>query len=297
MPHKPVDELYNAIGYNKHGKSELYGALLRHLEHTDERFDIAPGQRGMVMLVFAMPSFDVVFKVIRDRFLPPKTATRLQVMQKYNLVFQHDRAGRLVEAQEFEHLRFERRRFTPELLEELQESARDLVHVGDEDVVIHHVYTERRVLPLDLVLHRASPQEAMEAVLDYGQALRDLAATNIFPGDLLLKNFGLTRNRRVVFYDYDELCLLTECNVRYLPQPRGDEEEYAEDPWFYAGEHDIFPEEFGHFLELPGPLKQAFLEAHGDLLRVDFWYRMQKAHGEGRILDVFPYPSERRLRH
>ncbi len=295
MPHKPVDELFNSIGYSKHGKTELYRALRRHLESSDDQFELARGARGMVMIVFTMPSYDVVFKIIRDRFLPPKTTTRRQVMEKYHLVFQHDRAGRLVGAQEFEHLAFARSRFTPELLGELQEHARDTVAVDGDRVVIHHLYTERRVTPLDLYLREAQAADAVEAVLDYGEALRDLAATNIFPGDLLLKNFGVTRHRRVVFYDYDELCLLTDCNFRYLPAPANDEEEWAGEPWFYASDRDVFPEEFGHFLEIRGPLRDAFVAVHGDILSVSFWDRMQAAQRQGQILDLFPYPRERRL--
>ena len=297
MPHKPVDELYNSIGYNKHGKTELYRMVLRHLESTEECFQFARGARGTVMIVFTMPSLDIVFKVIRDRFLPPKTTTRREVMEKYQLVFQHDRAGRLVDAQEFEHLKFERRRFAPALLDELQSQAHDVVEVDGASVVIHHLYTERRLVPLDLYLREAAPLDARAAMLDYGQALRDLAATNIFPGDLLLKNFGVTRNHRLVFYDYDELCLLTDCNFRTMPSPPGPEEELAGEPWFYAGERDIFPQEFIHFLEFRGALRADFLAAHGDLLRVGFWKDMQQAHELRLMMDVFPYPQERRLQH
>jgi isocitrate dehydrogenase kinase/phosphatase len=295
MPQKPVDELYNSIGYNKHGKTELYRALLRHLEPGRERFDFAPGARGMVMIVFTMPSFDVVFKVIRDHFQPPKTGTRRQVMEKYQLVFQHDRAGRLIDAQEFEHLQFARDRFAPELLAELCTQAAGTVEVVGDTVVIHHLYTERRVTPLDIYLRGARSADAAAAVHDYGAALRDLAATNIFPGDLLLKNFGVTRQRRVVFYDYDELCLLTDCNFRYLPPARSDDEEWAGEPWFYAGERDIFPEEFRSFLGLDGALLRVFLDAHGDLLEPAYWRRTQERIRCGEIMDVLPYRAERRF--
>ncbi len=294
MPHKPLDELYNSIGYNKHGKTVLYRALQRHLSHASDRFEIARGARGMVMIVFTIPSYDIVFKVIRDHFAPPKTTTQQQVKQKYELVFQHDRAGRLIDAQEFEHLQFERQRFEPAVLEELLETASRTVHAKGDSIVVEHLYTERRVQPLDLYLREASPLEAREAVLDYGQALCDLAATNIFPGDLLLKNFGVTRNRRLVFYDYDELCLLTECKFRPLPTPRDDESSGGE-PWFYVGEHDVFPEEFIRFLELRGELRQLFLEVHGDLLRVEFWRQMQEVQARTPMVDLFPYAQARRL--
>ncbi|UCE01749.1 MAG: bifunctional isocitrate dehydrogenase kinase/phosphatase [Candidatus Latescibacterota bacterium] len=295
MRHKPLDELYNSIGYNRHGKSELYRALLQQLERSDDRFEIALGARGMVMIVFTMRSFDVVFKVIRDHFAPPKNTTRRQVMQKYQLVFQHDRAGRLVDAQEFEYFKFARERFAPELLDELRTHAAQSVDVDATHVVIRHLYTERRLVPLDLYLREADPEQARAAVLDYGQALRDLAATNIFPGDLLPKNFGVTRNRRLVFYDYDELCLLTDCRFRRLPQPSTDEEEMAGEAWFYTDDRDIFPEEFAQFLEFRGPLRQAFLEAHSELLDVRFWRRRQQAQRTTAMADLYPYPPERRL--
>lgn len=296
MPRKPVAELYNAIGLDRHGKTELYRAMLHHLETSDDRFEIAPGQRGMVMTVFTLPGFDVVFKVIRDRFEYPKTASHEEVRAKYRMVFRHDRAGRLVDAQEFEHLEFERRRFSEELLEQLLALAGETVEVRGERVVVRHLYTERRLVPLDVHLQRAGPVEAREAVLDYGQALRDLARTNIFPGDMLYKNFGVSRHGRLIFYDYDELCRLDECNFRVLPRPRDADEETAGEPWFFVGERDIFPEEFRAFLGLKGELLDAFLAVHGELLNVAYWRRMQELHRRGEVLDVYPYKSARRLR-
>ncbi len=295
MPRKPAAELYNAVGLNKHGKTELFRSLLRHLEATDDRFEIAPGQRGMVMCVFTLPGFDVVFKVIRDRFEYPKTVTHDEVREKYRLVFRHDRAGRLVDAQEFEHLEFDRRRFSDALLRELSSLASETVTIKAGTVVIRHLYTERRLTPLDVFLRDADPDAARHAVVDYGQVLRDLAATNIFPGDMLLKNFGVSRHGRLIFYDYDELCLLTDCNFRELPPPRDDGEESAGEPWFYVGERDIFPEEFRSFLGLRGELLEAFLEAHEELLHVGFWHRMQDKHRHGEVLDIFPYRASRRL--
>jgi isocitrate dehydrogenase kinase/phosphatase len=267
-----------------------------HLAASEDRFELAPGSRGMVRLVFTLPSYDVVFKVIRDSFDYPKTASRSEVMAKYDLVFQHDRAGRLVDAQEFEHLNFEKRRFSAALIEELRSKAAGSVQVEGQSVVFRHLYTERRVTPLDLYLREAPAGEARRAVLDYGQALRDLAATNIFPGDLLLKNFGVTRHGRVVFYDYDELARLTDCRFREMPRPSRPEEETAGEAWFYVGEHDIFPEELVSFLGLAPPLREAFEEAHGELLGVGFWERLQAQHRAGEVPDLFPYPAESRLR-
>jgi isocitrate dehydrogenase kinase/phosphatase len=296
MPRKPLAELYNAVGCDKHGKTELYHALLRHLEKTDDRFEFAPGQRGMVMCVFTLPGLGIVFKVIRDRFAAPKTVTHDEVRAKYRLVFRHDRAGRLVDAQEFEHLSFDRRRFQPELLSVLTELCADTVRVSGDRVIVRHLYTERRLTPLDVYLKDAPGEAARAAVLDYGQVLRDLAATNIFPGDMLPKNFGVSRHGRLIFYDYDELCLLSECRFRLLPEPRDDWEEGAAEPAFHVGERDIFPEEFRAFLGFKGPLLNAFLEAHEELLGVRFWHRMQERLRRGEVIDIYPYGAQRQLR-
>jgi len=296
MPRKPVAELYNAVGCNKHGKTELYRSILAHLDETDDRFDIAPGQRGMVMSVFALSGFDVVFKVIKDRFDYPKTVTHQEVREKYGLVFRHDRAGRLADAQEFEHLEFDASRFTERLLRELLVVAAESVRLRADRVVIAHLYTERRLLPLDVYLQVAPEDAARDAVIEYGQVLRDLAATNIFPGDMLLKNFGVTRHGRLIFYDYDELCLLTDCHFRSLPEARSGDEETAGEPWFYVGERDIFPEEFRSFLGLRRGLREVFLEHHEELLHVDFWHRMQDMHARGEVVDIYPYRPARHLR-
>ena len=231
MPLKRVDELYNAIGFNKHGKTELYRSLVAHMARPDARFDFAEGDEGLVMSVFTLPSLNVVFKIIKDRFGHPKRITRTGVLGKYHLVFVRDRVGRLADAQEFEHLAFPRRLFSDALLAHLREVAPSIVRVEGESVIIAHLYTERRVTPLNVFLRDAAPEAAADAILDYGAAIKDLAAANIFTGDMLLKNFGVSRHGRVIFYDYDELCLLTECNIRALPQPRTDEEEMAAEPW------------------------------------------------------------------
>ncbi len=295
MPLKPVAELYIALGYNKHGKTELYRDLLRHLQRTPDRFEIARGDPGMVMVVFTMPGFDVVFKVIRDEIVYPKTTTRAEVMEKYRFVFRHDRAGRLVDAQEFENLSFAADRFSRELLEELRRAAPETVTIADGLVHFRHLYVERRLTPLNLYLREADAAAAREAVVDYGQAVRDMAATNVFPGDLLLKNFGVSRHGRVIFYDYDELCPVTDCNFRDLP-PAGDAEEaLGAEPWFYVGRSDIFPEEFLTFLGLRDELREVFLRHHGDLLGADYWRRMQARHRAGEVLDIFPYRQSRRL--
>ncbi len=295
LPKKRPSELYTSLGHNKHGKTIFYRELLQHLAATDEQFVPAPGVPGMVMLVFTMPSLDMVFKIIRDRFAQPKTATREDVMAKYDLVFKHDRAGRLVDAQEFTHLRFDRDRFSEGLLAELLAEAGSSVSVTGDSVIIRHLYTERKMIPLDLFTRSAGPDEASAAIVDYGHALRDLAASNIFPGDLLLKNFGVTRHGRLVFYDYDELCLLDDCNFRALPAASHDEDEMAGEPWFYVGPNDIFPEEFLRFLGLSPELRDRFLETHAELLRPEFWWRMQENHRTGIVEDLLPYAPSCRL--
>jgi isocitrate dehydrogenase kinase/phosphatase len=295
VPRKPLAELYIAIGHNKHGKTEMYRGLMEHLESSTDRFVLAPGEAGLVMVVFTLPSHDVVFKVIRDRFAPPKATTRAEVKQKYDLVFRHDRAGRLVDAQAFEHFAFAKERFSADLLAELCGSAAESVAVDGDTVTIQHVYLERRVTPLNLYLAQASPDAAREAVLDYGQTVRDLAATNIFPGDLLLKNFGVTRHRRVIFYDYDELCLLSDCRFREMPTPSHGEEEMSAEPWFYVAPNDVFPEEFLTFMGLHGALRDAFLGEHAEILTPGFWRRVQRQISEGALVDIFPYAASRRL--
>lgn len=296
MPAKKVAELYISIGHNKHGKTELFRDIVRHLAGSDDPFCLAEGDRGMVMLVFTLPSHDLVFKVIRDRFAEPKATTRAKVMEKYALVFRHDRAGRLIDAQEFRDLQLPRARFSEALLADLRDSASGSVAFLGDEIVVRHLYVERRVSPLNLYLRSADAAAAEAAVVDYGCALRDLAATNIFPGDLLLKNFGVTRQGRVISYDYDELALLTDLRFRALPEASTHEEEMAAEPWFHVAENEIFPEELVRFLELQGPLRALFLERHGDLLDVPFWRGMQERLRAGEVVDLFPYPAARRLR-
>ena len=296
MPLKSVADLYTSLGFNKHGKAEQYRALATHLEATDDPFESAAIDRGMVMLVFGLSGYDQVFKIIRDRFAYPKNVTHDQVRDRYELVFRHDRVGRLVDAQEFEQLRFRRDRFAPDLLEELLTECASSVQDDGDTLTFAHLYTERRVIPLNLYLRDAEREPARRALLDYGRAIKELAAANIFPGDFLLKNFGVTRHARVVFYDYDELCRLSDCRFRELPAPRHHEDELAAEPWFSVAENDIFPEEFRRFLGLPKALRSSFETHHGDLFRVDFWKDLQNRHRAEDVVDIFPYPARRRLR-
>jgi isocitrate dehydrogenase kinase/phosphatase len=295
MPRKPLAEIYISIGFHKHGKTELYRDLLHHLATSDARFDFVPGTPGLVMVVFAMPGYDVVFKVIRDEFPTAKTVTRAGVMEKYRLVFRHDRAGRLVEAQEFEHLRFDRSRFAPALVDELERACGRHVAVDEDAVVVHHAYVERRVTPLDVYVKGAEAAARRGAVIDFGQSIKDLAATNIFPGDLLPKNFGLTRHGRVVFYDYDELGMLVDFTFRELPESTLEDDAFDE-AWFGAAPYDVFPEEFPRFVGLPVDLREVFERHHRDLYDAASWRAMQRRIAEGEIVDIFPYRWSRRLR-
>jgi isocitrate dehydrogenase kinase/phosphatase len=296
MPRKRTAELYISIGYNKHGKTELYRDLLHHLAASDDSFEIARGQPGMVMVVYTMPAFDLVFKTIRDYFEYPKRTTRRSVMEKYHLVFKHDRAGRLVDAQEFEHLQFERARFDEALLAELQEEAGKSVDFCEDQIIIKHAYVERRIIPLDIYVREADEAAARAAVVEYGNAIKDLAVSNIFPGDMLLKNFGVTRHGRVVFYDYDELCLLTSCNFRTVPPAPSYEDELAPEPWYSVDENDVFPEQFPHFVGIHGKLRDVFLEHHADLFDVTYWRGVQERLQAGEIIGILPYAEERHLR-
>ena len=295
MPRKPLGELYIAIGYNKHGKTELYRHLLHHLNRADDQFIIAPGAPGMVMLVFTLPSYDSVFKVIKDQFDEPKTTTRAEVMAKYYLVFKHDRAGRLIDAQEFEHLEFDRALFSEPLLKEIQRVAGSTVRVEAGRVVIQHLYIERRLRPLNIYVHEASDEAVQAAVIDYGLAIKNLAAANIFPGDILLKNFGVTRHGRVVSYDYDELCLVTDCNFVAVPPPHDPIEEFSAEPWFSVHENDCFPAELKPWLGLEEPWRSTFLEHHSDLYEVGFWRDLQAQIRAGEVIDILPYPQSKRL--
>jgi isocitrate dehydrogenase kinase/phosphatase len=293
LPLKRVSELFTVLGRAKQGKTERYRELFRHLQLSDDQFVLAPGERGLVMICFTLPSFDVVFKLIRDRFPVQKNILREDVLSKYELVFKHDRAGRLVDAQEFKRIKFPKSRFSPELLAEFEREAARTVHVEGDELVIEHVYVERRMTPLNLYLREAPRELAEKAVLDYGQAIRDLAVTNIFPGDLLLKNFGVTRHGRVIFYDYDELCLVTDCRFREVPQSQHDEDEMRADAWFYVGENDVFPETFINFLGFDPHLRQVFLDAHGEILTADWWRGIQARLREGELLEVLPYHRHR----
>ncbi|MEA2601100.1 MAG: isocitrate dehydrogenase kinase/phosphatase [Acidobacteriota bacterium] len=296
LPRKRIAELYISLGYKNHGKTEFYRDLMAHIGSTDEQFVDARGQPGLVMEVFNLPSYEWVFKIIKDAFPAQKNTTRERVMEKYRQVQLHDRVGRLVGFQEFEHLRIPRARFAPELLEKLLKVAGRTLSAEGDWVTIRHCYVERKVVPLDLFLREMDEERAEAAVLDWGRCLKELAAANVFPGDVLLKNFGVTRHGRVLSYDYDELSALTDVVFREIPPSRDDQEEMASEPWYTVGENDVFPEEMRTFLGLQGRLRDAFLREHGDLFGVELWQDFQERHRRGEVPSFFPYPHVRRLR-
>jgi isocitrate dehydrogenase kinase/phosphatase len=293
LPRKPVSELYTVLGRAKQGKTERYRELFKHLQQSTDQFVHAPGERGLVMICFTLPSFDIVFKIIRDRFAYPKNVLREEVLKKYELVFKHDRAGRLVDAQEFKRLKFPKERFSDAVLEELRNEASNTVHFENGEIIIDHMYIERRMTPLNLYIRNASREDAERAVLDYGQCIRDLAVTNIFAGDLLLKNFGVTRHGRVIFYDYDELCAVADCRFRDVPQARNDEDEMRSEAWFHVNDNDVFPETFMQFLGFDAHLKEVFIRVHGEIMTADWWRGIQQRIKEGDVLEVLPYHRHR----
>lgn len=295
MPLKSNSELYNAIGYNRHGKTEFYREFLDHIDSSHDQFVIAPGIKGMVMSVFTLPSYDRVFKIIKDRFTPPKEMTRQIVKAKYTLVSRHERAGRMADTQEYSNFIFPRHRFSEELIEELLKVAPSSVQVGEEEILIRHLYVERRMIPLNIYFETASEKELHAAIEDYGNAIKQLAAANIFPGDMLFKNFGVTRHNRVVFYDYDEICPLTDCNFRRIPPPRTPEDEMASEPWYSVGPNDVFPEEFRTFLLANPVIRKIFEEHHRDIFDADYWIGLQNALNQGMVVDVIPYNARKRF--
>jgi isocitrate dehydrogenase kinase/phosphatase len=299
LPKKPRSEIYTMIGLQKHGKNLFYRDFLHHLKYSSDRIEAAPGIRGLVMLVFALPSFPYVFKLIKDSFPPPKETTRALIKEKYLLVKNHDRVGRMADTLEYSDVAFPRSRFSEELLEEIRQYAPSMLEVNDEEVVIKHLYIERRMTPLNIWLTEAEQRGDMQAmeqgVFEYGNAIKDLVSANIFPGDMLYKNFGVTRHGRVVFYDYDEIEYITDCTFRKIPLPRNEEDEMSAEPWYPIAKNDVFPEQFGTFLLGNQKVKEFFMKHHADLLTADYWQGRKLRIVEGKVDDVFPYPQDVRF--
>jgi isocitrate dehydrogenase kinase/phosphatase len=296
MPTRTKEDLYSAIGYHKQGKTDFYRDFLHHLTYSDDELIQAPGIPGMVMAVFTLPSYPYVFKVIRDRFAPPKEMSRKEVEEKYQLVKEHDRVGRMADMMEYSYVALPKSRFSVELLEELLETCESSISCDSlGNLIIKHVYIERRMIPLNIELEDADDERVDSLIRGYGEAIKELAAANIFAGDLLFKNFGVTPLGRVVFYDYDEVVYLTDCHFRKIPPPRFPEDEMASEPWYSVGPDDIFPEEFASFLLGDPRIRKAFLKYHRDLLEVDFWVEKQEKIRRGELEDVFPYPQSVRF--
>jgi isocitrate dehydrogenase kinase/phosphatase len=295
MPRKPRSEIYSALGLQKQGKNLFYRDFLYHLRHSSDKFRIAPGIKGMVMLVFDLPSWPFVFKVIKDFYPPQKDTTRELIQRKYLLVKTHDRVGRMADTLEYTRVAFPRQRFDDELLAELKHFCGSLLEDSGDDLVLKHVYIERRMVPLNIYLQEATAEQIERAVIEYGNAIKDLVAANIFPGDMLWKNFGVTRHGKVVFYDYDEIEYLTDCNFRRVPEPRNEEEEMSGEVWYTVGPRDVFPETFEPFLLGNPQVREAFMRHHADLLDAGFWQAHKERILAGHVHDVFPYDTARRF--
>lgn len=295
MPHKEIFELYSAIGMPKHSKTEFYRFAVKDTVTSEQPYIIAPGIKGMVMLVFTRPDFDYVYKVIKDRFTPPKDMTQEHVRNCYRLVKRWDRGGRMADTQEFNNLAFDNRRFSPELLAELQKEAPSKIRISGNALLLKHVYIERKMVPLNLYLKDCSDDELVSVMDEYGSAIKQLASNNIFPGDMLLKNFGVTRHGRVVFYDYDEICPLTECNFRNLPEAKTEEQEMATHPWYEVKDNDVFPEEFRLFFSGNQRAKKVFDTMHNELYDTEWWRTLQQQINDGFVPDLFPYRKKQRF--
>jgi isocitrate dehydrogenase kinase/phosphatase len=295
LPGKPKAELYTALGLQKHGKTLFYRDFLHHLKHSTDDFVVAPGIKGLVMIVFTLPSYPYVFKVIRDSIAPTKNIDRQTVQEKYMLVKRHDRVGRMADTLEYKDVAFPRARFTQELIDELKREAPSLVEDDGETLVVKHLYIERRMMPLNLYLDQVGEAQAQAAVRDYGDAIKELASVNIFPGDMLFKNFGVTRGGRIVFYDYDEIAYMTETNFRRIPPARTPEDEMSAEPWYPVASNDVFPEEFGPFLLSGEKVRGGFLQYHSDLLTPEYWNAVKDRVAQGQLADVFPYPDSARF--
>ncbi|MCG2578420.1 bifunctional isocitrate dehydrogenase kinase/phosphatase [Dechloromonas sp. XY25] len=299
MPIKPRSEIYIMLGLGKQGKTMFFRDFIYHLHHSEDQFIMAPGIRGMVMLVFTLPSYPYVFKIIKDVFGTPKETDQATVKRKFMMVKQVDRVGRMADTLEFSNVMFPLKRFDDEVLAELQKLAPSKFEVDGDQLIIKHLYIERRMEPLNIHLDRmdkANNLDGMEhAIKEYGSAIRELAQANIFPGDMLWKNFGITRFGRVVFYDYDEIEYMTDINFRKIPPAPDFETEMSGEVWYAVARNDVFPEEFATFLLASPQVRKIFMKHHKDLLSTKFWQDAQAKIRDGHVEDFFPYPQELRF--
>ncbi|WP_102797966.1 bifunctional isocitrate dehydrogenase kinase/phosphatase [Bowmanella denitrificans] len=293
LPNKKHFELYISLGYYKHGKTVFYRNFLQHLQHSDDLFEAAPGIKGLVMAVFHLPSYGVVFKVIKDEFAESKKITRQHVKDCYRLVKMSDRVGRMADTHEYVNFRLPRTRVSPALLDELLDVANSSIELTDTEVIIKHLYIERKMTPLNIYLDtETDPQKVADAIEDLGQCIKQIAAANIFPGDMLHKNFGITRHGRVIFYDYDEVCYMHQRIFRALPKS---DDPYALDTLSVAPD-DVFPEQFEHFIVGKRHLKALLKQKHPELMDPAWWRTIQHEMAGGLIKDVLPYPQQQRFK-
>src|SRR5690606_3785141 len=220
--------------------------------------------------------------------------TEATVRRKYQMVKMHDRVGRMADTWEYSLVALPKDPFSPRLLEGLRTEVPSLIEETDDLVVLRHVYIERRMTPLNIYLASASDAALEAAVRQYGQAIRELAAANIFPGDMLYKNFGVTRLGRIEFYDYDEIQRMTEMQFRRIPPAPYEEAELSGEPWYPVGRNDVFPVEFRYFLLGDPRVRAAFLAHHAELLDAQWWQDCRARAAQGRIEDIFPYDNARR---
>lgn len=297
IPHKTRADLYASIGFHKQGKTQFYRDFLNHLAQSDDKLELAAGIKGMVMSVFTLPSYPYVFKIIKDKFSPTKTVTKKQVKEKYRLVKLHDRVGRMADTMEYSEVAFPKNRFSEALLTELLKVAPSIIRFEDDLVIIEHLYIERKMTPLNLYLNDANDEEIEDALYGYGRAIKQLISADIFPGDMLLKNFGVTRHGRVIFYDYDEITYMNEVNFRVKPKAVTEEQIYASEPWYTVDPGDMFPEELATFALANLKYRAAFAKHHADLFEASFWQQCQQNVANGIYEDVFPYPDKMRFKH
>ena len=297
VPARTEAELYTMVGLQKQGKNLFYRDFLHHLKHSTDAFVVAPGIKGLVMAVFTLPSYPYVFKVIREKISPSKETTPEKVKEKYFLVKHHDRVGRMADTLEYSDVAFPRARCTPELIAELKSLAPSLIEEDGEMIIVKHLYIERRMTPLNLFLESATPEQRARTLRDYGDAVKQLATVNIFAGDLLFKNFGVTRFGRVVFYDYDEIEYVTACRFRHIPPPPPGYDEMSGEVWYPVAANDVFPEEFATFLLTDPGVRADFLAHHADLLEAEWWQAAQDRLSAGELPEVLSYPERLRFAH
>ncbi|WP_404339860.1 bifunctional isocitrate dehydrogenase kinase/phosphatase [Pseudoalteromonas mariniglutinosa] len=297
MPNKTLAELYNAIGFHKQGKTEFYREFLNHLNHSHDQLTIAPGTAGMVMMVFTLPSFGYVFKVIKDKFGESKPFGRDTVLKRYQLVKSHDRVGRMADTIEYSNVVFPLHRFDSKLLAQLHATISSSMVIEGDWLIIKHLYIERRMTPLNMYLENATEQQAFEAIEEYGQALKEMIAVNIFPGDMLLKNFGVSKHKRIIFYDYDEVQYLTDMNFRALPKAKSYDDYLTNEQSYSVAPQDVFPEQLCTFVMANPQYKQYLLSTHPELEDVNYWRQAQENIKRGIVSHIYPYPAAQRFIH